>query len=86
MCHFPYSVQKFSINGEYEYNLYMSVPIQARPSSASRVYKPDRMKEFSLNNEGKSCYLRLVQGRHDGLILPEVRGQNKSNLSALNQV
>ena len=34
------------------------------------------LKEFSPNNEGISCYLCLVQGRHDGLILPEVRGQN----------
>ena len=25
------------------------------------------LKEFSQNNEGKSCYLCLVQGRHDGL-------------------
>ena len=24
-----------------------------------------RTEEFSLNNEGKSCYLRLVEGRHD---------------------
>ena len=31
------------------------------------------MKEFSPNNEGKSCYLHLVQDRHDGLILTEVR-------------
>ena len=30
------------------------------------------LKEFSLNNEGKLCYLRLVQSRHDGLIFTEV--------------
>ena len=36
-----------------------------------------RMKEFSLNNEGKSCYLQLVQGRLDGLILT-VQGQNEA--------
>ena len=49
------------------------------------VFKMAKMKECSPNNEGKSCYLHLVQGRHDGLILPEVRVKNKSNLSALNQ-
>ena len=42
-----------------------------------------QMKEFSPNNLGKLCYLRLIQGRHDGLILPEVRGQNKSQLVCL---
>ena len=26
------------------------------------------LKEFILNNEGKSCYLCLVQGRHDAVI------------------
>ena len=43
------------------------------------------MKEFGLDSDGKSCYLHLVPDRHDGLILPKVQGQNKSNLFALNQ-
>ena len=25
-----------------------------------------------MNNEGKSCYLNMVQGKHDGLISPNV--------------
>ena len=31
-----------------------------------------QLKDFSLNNEGKSFYLHLVQGRHDGLVLSGV--------------
>ena len=33
------------------------------------------MKGFSPNNEGKSCYLCLVQGRHDGLICLRYKGK-----------
>ena len=36
------------------------------------------MKEFSLNNEGKSCYLSLVQSRDDGLIYIKGRGENQA--------
>ena len=51
MCHLPYSVQKFSIHGEYECNMSISVPTQSRPSSACRVYKPDRMFCFPVATE-----------------------------------
>ena len=37
-----------------------------------------KLKEFSPNNEGKLCSLCQVQGRHDGLILTKVQGQNQA--------
>ena len=36
------------------------------------------LKEFSINNEGKSCYIHLVQDRHDGMVFTEVRGKNQA--------
>ena len=44
MCHLQYSVQKFSIHGEHEYNMSNSVlTISQGQSSAPRVHKHDRM-------------------------------------------
>ena len=37
-----------------------------------------KLMEYSLNNKGKSSYLHLVQGRHDGLIFIEVQGENQA--------
>ena len=44
----------------------------------SGVKYQGKLKEFSPNREGKSCYLCLVHGRHDSLILTEVGGQNQA--------
>ena len=53
-------------------------------SEASPRLLPLTIKEFSQTNEGKSCYLFLVQIRHDGLKY-ELKGKLSAHLSALNQ-
>ena len=43
VCHLPYSIQQFSIYGEYEYAMSIEVPTLPKPSSAPRVHKQDTM-------------------------------------------
>ena len=47
--------------------LYMYMYVRGQGCAHAHI-----VKEVSLNNEGNSCYVRLVQGRHDGLIFTEV--------------